>query len=48
MRFDGFSFGSIRIDGVSYDHDTVIARGEVRRRILRSRPHIHDLATPTF
>jgi len=27
-----FSFGSIRIDGVSYDHDIVIDRGEVRKR----------------
>jgi hypothetical protein len=32
MRFEGFSFGSIRIDGVSYDHDIVIDRGEVRKR----------------
>jgi hypothetical protein len=32
MRFQGFSFGSIRIDGVSYDHDVVIDRGEVRKR----------------
>jgi hypothetical protein len=32
MRFDGFSFGSVRIDGVSYDHDVVIDRGEVRKR----------------
>jgi len=32
MRFEGFSFGSIRIDGVNYDHDVVIDRGEVRRR----------------
>src|SRR6266853_3692435 len=32
MRFEGFSFGSIRIDGVTYDHDVVIDRGEVRRR----------------
>src|SRR5262245_21823861 len=32
MRFEGFSFGSIRINGVSYDHDVVIDRGEVRRR----------------
>ena len=32
MRFDGFSFGSIRIDGVSYDHDVVIDRGKVRKR----------------
>ena len=32
MRFETFSFGSIRIDGVSYDHDVVIDRGEVRKR----------------
>lgn len=32
MRFEDFSFGSIRIDGVSYDHDVVIDRGEVRKR----------------
>ena len=32
MRFEGFSFGSIRIDGVSYDHDVVIDRGKVRKR----------------
>jgi len=31
-EFEGFSFGSIRIDGVSYDHDVVIDRGEVRKR----------------
>jgi hypothetical protein len=32
MRFEAFSFGSIRIDGMSYDHDVVIDRGEVRKR----------------
>jgi hypothetical protein len=32
MQFNGFSFGSIRIDGVSYDHDVVIDRGKVRKR----------------
>ena len=32
MRFEGFSFGSIRIDGVGYDHNVVIDRGEVRKR----------------
>ena len=29
MRFENFSFGSIRIDGVTYEHDVVIDRGEV-------------------
>ena len=32
MRFESFSFGSIRIDGTTYDHDVVIDRGEVRKR----------------
>jgi len=25
MRIDHFTFGSIRIDGVTYEHDVVIA-----------------------
>ena len=32
MRIENFSFGSIRIDGESYDYDVVIDRGEVRKR----------------
>jgi hypothetical protein len=32
MRFDKFAFGSIRIDGTTYDHDVVIDRGQVRKR----------------
>jgi hypothetical protein len=32
MRFEGFSFGSIRFNGVSYDHDVVIDRSKVRKR----------------
>jgi hypothetical protein len=32
MRLDQFSFGSIRIDGVTYEHDVVIDRGEIRKR----------------
>jgi hypothetical protein len=32
MRFDKFSFGSIRIDGTTYERDVVIDRGEVRKR----------------
>jgi hypothetical protein len=32
VRFEAFSFGSIRIDGVTYDHDVVIDRGQVRKR----------------
>ncbi|MGU7778701.1 MTH938/NDUFAF3 family protein [Burkholderia sp. PU8-34] len=32
MRFEAFSFGSIRIDGVTYLHDVVIDHGQVRKR----------------
>jgi len=32
MKFDSFSFGSIRIDGITYDCDVVIDRGKVRKR----------------
>jgi hypothetical protein len=32
MRFESFSFGSIRIDGVTYDHDVVIDRGKIHKR----------------
>ena len=32
MRFEAFSFGSIRIDGVTYQHDVVIDRGKVEKR----------------
>ena len=32
MRFDDLSFGSIRIDGVTYEHDVVVDRGKIRRR----------------
>ena len=37
MRFKGFSFGSIWIDGVSYGHDVVIDRGEVRKRKKKAK-----------
>ena len=36
MRFEAFSFGSIRIDGVTYEYDIVIDRNQVRKR--RKRP----------
>jgi hypothetical protein len=32
MRFDGYRFGSLEIDGTSYDHDVVLDGGEVRKR----------------
>ena len=32
MLYEDYAFGSIRIDGVTYEHDVVIDRGEVRKR----------------
>jgi hypothetical protein len=32
MRFEAFSFGSIRIDGTTYEHDVVIDRDHVAKR----------------
>ena len=32
MRFEDLSFGSIRIDGVVYEHDVVVDSGTIRRR----------------
>ena len=32
MRFTGYSFGSIRVDGVAYDHDLILDRGKIRKR----------------
>jgi len=30
VQFESFSFDSLRIDGVTYDFDLVIDRGEIR------------------
>lgn len=32
MRITDYSFGSVRVDGVPFDHDLVIDRGKVRKR----------------
>ena len=32
MVFEDLTFGSVRIDGVEYDHDIVVDRGKVRKR----------------
>jgi len=32
MRFTGYSFGSIQVDGVTYDRDLIIDRGKIRKR----------------
>ena len=32
MRFTDYSFGSLRIDGMTYDRDLIIDRGKIRKR----------------
>ena len=32
MRFEHFEFGAIEVDGVTYEHDLVVDRGEIHRR----------------
>ncbi len=32
MRFEDFSFGAIRIDGKTYEHDVIVDRGDIRKR----------------
>ena len=42
MNIDRFTFGSIRIDGVTYEHDVVIARGRVHKRRKKSSKPFRD------
>ena len=42
MRFDKFSFGSIQIDGSTYEHDVVIDRGEVSKRKKKPSKKFRD------
>jgi hypothetical protein len=42
MRFEKFSFGSIRIDGATYEYDVVIDRGQIRRRKKKSLKPFRD------
>jgi hypothetical protein len=42
MRVDRFSFGSIRIDGVTYENDVVIEHGKVRARKKKPSKEFRD------
>ena len=42
MRFEEFSFGWIRIDGVTYEHDVMIDRGEVSKRKKKASKKFRD------
>ena len=42
MKFEEFSFGFIRIDGVTHEHDVAIDRGEVRKRKKKASKRFRD------
>jgi hypothetical protein len=42
MHFDKFAFGSIQIDGSTYEHDVVIDRGEIRKRKKKPSKKFRD------
>lgn len=42
MQFEAYSFGSIRIDGVTYEHDVLIDRGSVRKRDKKPSKKFRD------
>ena len=42
MQFDNFSFGSIQIDGSTYEHDVVIDRGEISKRKKKASKQFRD------
>ncbi len=42
MRFEAFSFGSISIDGITYEHDVVIDHGQVRKRKKKPSKKFRD------
>jgi len=42
MKFADFSFGTIRIDGMVYEHDVVVDRGEVRKRKKKPSKKFRD------
>lgn len=42
MRLDRFSFGSIRIDGVTYEYDVVIDGDEVHKRKKKASKPFRD------
>jgi hypothetical protein len=42
LKFQKFAFGSIRIDGVEYEHDVVIDRGQVAKRKKKASKRFRD------
>jgi hypothetical protein len=42
MRISHFTFGAIDIDGVTYEHDVVIDRGEIHQRKKKASKKFRD------
>ncbi|MCI0412346.1 MTH938/NDUFAF3 family protein [bacterium] len=42
MRFGKFSFGSIQINGITYEHDVLIDRGEIFKRKKKPSKKFRD------
>ena len=42
IRFEALSFGLIRIDGVTYEHDVLIDRGQVCKRKKKPSKKFRD------
>jgi hypothetical protein len=42
VRFDSYSFGSITIDGIPYEHDVVLDRGAVTKRRKKFSKQFRD------
>jgi hypothetical protein len=42
MRIEHFSFGSIQIDGETYEHDVVIDQGEIKKRKKKPSKKFRD------
>jgi hypothetical protein len=42
MRFEEFSFGSLKIDGIAFDQDVVIDRGVIRERKKKPSKKFRD------
>ena len=42
MRFESFTFGAVQIEGVTYEHDLIIDRGQIRKRNKKASKHYRD------
>lgn len=42
MRISHFAFGVLEIDGVTYEHDVVIDRGEIQKRKKKASKKFRD------